>query len=69
MEIKETQYYGTAAGLNFKLVQEKDGWWSVYMKNTGDRYIPKIQAKDLEHAKSYCDMIEPVVIPMKELII
>lgn len=56
-----------ANGLTFKLEQEKDGWWSIYKLHeyTGE-YIPLRQARDLEHAKSYCDMIEPV--PLTRLV-
>lgn len=64
---KETHFYSTVAGLHFKLICEDDGWWSIYMKNTAGKYIPRIQSKDLEHAKSYCDLIEPAVVPMKSL--
>ena len=55
-------------GFTFKLEQEKDGWWSIYRLNefTG-KYMPQLQAKDLEHAKSYCDMQEPIVVPLEKM--
>ena len=58
----------SANGMNFKLVQEDDGWWSIYLKNayTGD-YMPRLQADTLEHAKYYCDLLEPVTVPMQRL--
>jgi len=61
------RYY--ANGLTFKLEQERDGWWSIYRLHeyTG-KYIPQLQARDLEHAKSYCDMIEPVPVPLTRLV-
>ena len=60
------RYY--ANGFTFKLEQEKDGWWSIYRLNefTG-KYMPQLQAKDLEHAKSYCDMQEPIVVPLEKI--
>lgn len=46
-------------GATFKIKQESDGWWSVYRVNdVTQELIPKIQAKDREHALSYIDMIE-----------
>lgn len=54
-------YY--ANGFNYKFIQEQDGWWSIYRYN-GVRYVPLLQAKDLEHCKTYADMCEasPVVL-------
>ena len=54
-------YY--ANGFDYKFIQEKDGWWSIYRYN-GVEYVPLLQAKDLEHCKTYADMCEasPVVL-------
>jgi hypothetical protein len=59
-------YY--ANGFTYKLKQEDDNWWSIYRYNedTG-KYCPKIQAKDLEHAKSWCDLCERAPIAMSRL--
>lgn len=65
---QETHYYSTSAGLHFKLVLGEDSWWSIYLKNaySGD-YMPQIQAKDYDHAKAYCDALEPVTVPLQRL--
>ena len=48
-------YY--ANGFNYKFIQEKDGWWSIYRYHEyRGEYIPLLQAKDLEHCKTYADM-------------
>lgn len=48
-----------ANGLDYILVKERDGWYSV-LNVTGGIYSPVIQAKDIEHAESYIAMIEPI---------
>ena len=55
--------YYYANGFDYKFVQEKDGWWSIYRYNSSE-YVPLLQAKDLEHCKTYADMCEasPVVL-------
>lgn len=59
-------YY--ANGFTYKLKQEEDGWWSIYRynKDTG-MYNPVLQARDLEHAKTWCDLCEPVPVAMNRL--
>lgn len=59
-------YY--ANGFNYKFEQEKDGWWSIYRLHEATmKYIPVIQAKDLAHAESYCDLCEAVTVPMERI--
>ena len=60
------KYY--ANGINWKLVQEEDGWVSIYRYNpdTG-KYIPRIQACNFEKAEEYCDKIELVNMPLQKL--
>lgn len=67
MEKKETiKYY--ANGLDFKIEKEEDGWYSIYQWNEYTmNYMPKIQAKDLEHAKTFCNFCEPKVVPLQKL--
>lgn len=56
--------------LDYKFVEENDGWWSIYRRNAyTDEYKPLIQAKTLEKAKEYCHFIEPVTVPLKEFIV
>jgi hypothetical protein len=57
-----------ANGMTFRLIQEKDGWWSIYLRNayTG-QYKKQLQAKDREHAEIYCDLCEPVTVPMMRI--
>lgn len=53
-------------GATFKIKQENDGWWSVYLVNDETHELePKIQAKDREHALSYIDMIEVPRVPLQ----
>ena len=56
-------------GLDYKLIEEDDGWWSIYCYHIHRmEYVPVIQAKTLEKAKEYCDMREPITVPLKELV-
>lgn len=59
-------YY--ANKFTYKLIEENDGWWSIYRFNEyTNKYMPMLQAKDLSHAKSYCDLCEPVVVPLRPI--
>ena len=52
-----------ANGLAYVFIKEPDGWISILQRQQNGDYIPKIQAKDEPHAKSYINMIEPLAIP------
>ena len=56
--------YYYANGFNYKFEQEADGWWSIYRYHECRGYIPLLQAKDLEHCKTYAELCEasPVVL-------
>lgn len=60
------KYY--ANGIGWKLVQEDDGWVSIYRYNpyTGG-YMPQIQACNFEKAEEYCNSFECVNMPLKKL--
>ena len=59
-------YY--ANGYTYKFIQEKDGWWSIYRYHEyRGEYIPLLQAKDLEHCKTYADMCEASPIVLRRL--
>ena len=58
--------YHYANGFNYKFIQEKDGWWSIYRYN-GVGYVPLLQAKDLEHCKTYADMCEACPVVLRRL--
>lgn len=61
------EYY-SINGLDYKLIQENDGWWSIYRWHIHKHdYVPLLQAKTLEKAKEYCFKCEPVVVPMTKL--
>lgn len=47
----------------YNLVKMKDEWIAVFSVRNGE-YIPMIQAKDREHAVSFCQMREPVPVPV-----
>lgn len=60
------RYY--ANGITWELIEESDGWWSIYeIHPVTQQRIPKLQAKDLAHAKSYCYLTETVNIPMQAI--
>ena len=56
-----TEWYNT---IEYKLCTMKDGWIAVFEADPNGEYTPIIQAKDLEHARSYCNMREPVTVPV-----
>ena len=51
-------------GMHFIFVSMKDGWTAVFEQD-GGQYIPVIQAADMEHAQSYCNLLEPLRVPVK----
>lgn len=60
------QYY--LNGITWDLEQESDGWWSIYeIHPVTQQRVAKIQVKDLDHAYSYCAMIEPVTVPLQQI--
>ena len=54
-------------GLTWLFVTLRDGWIAIFERENPDYYRPAIQSLDLEHAKSYCAMIEPVTFPLQVL--
>lgn len=51
-------------GNSYRLVEEEDGWWSIYLWHEYRmEYIPCLQARDYEHAKSYCAFKEIPRVP------
>lgn len=53
-------------GIKYIMGTMEDGWIAV-LQADGDGYRPLIQAADLGHALGYCNLIEPVTVPMQEI--
>lgn len=53
-------------GINWKIIQEKDSWYSIY-KIIDGKEIPIIQAKDLKHAEEYIYKREVCNFPINKL--
>lgn len=53
-------------GIDYKFLTMYDDWIAIFEFNadTGE-YKPLIQAKSLEHARSYCDRRERIPVPAK----
>lgn len=47
----------------YNLVKMNDGWIAVFSVRNGE-YIPMIQAMDRAHAVGFCQMREPVPVPV-----
>lgn len=58
------KYY--ANNIEWEFEPLADGWIAIYMLDKGTR-IPHIQARDTEHAKSYCNMYERVSVPFNSI--
>lgn len=54
------KYY--ANGIEWEFEVQSDGWIGIYQLDRGVR-IPFIQAKDYEHARSFCNMYERITVP------
>lgn len=54
------KYY--ANGIEWEFEEQADGWIGIYQIDHGAK-IPHIQAKDIEHAKSYCNYYERITVP------
>ena len=54
--------------INYKFCDMKDGWIGIFeVDSYSGTYTPKIQAKDMPHAISYCAMREPIPVPIQVL--
>lgn len=68
--IKENCTGSTTEWINqieYKFGQMLDGWTAVFERTETGDYMPLTQAKDLEHARSFCNMREPVTVPVSFL--
>ena len=69
---KWTQENGTgrrshsANRIDYEFVTMRDGWIAVFEK-CGCNYDPLIQAADIAHAESYCNLREPVTVPAQRI--
>lgn len=55
-------------GNDYMLVEEEDGWWSIYRWHEHKmQFVPCLQAKDYEHARSYCAFTEIPRVPFNVL--
>lgn len=53
--------------LDWILISMKDEWIAVFEKINPNYFRPATQARDMDHAKSYCQMVEPVTVPLQVL--
>ena len=40
-----------------------DGWVAVFEIGNSGELLPQIQASDMPHARSYCELREPITVP------
>lgn len=54
-------------GIDYKFLTMHDDWIAIFEFNadTGE-YKPLTQAKDIEHARSYCERRERIPVPAKK---
>lgn len=57
-----------ANGIDYVFYSLPDNWIAIFYYQYGAGLKPLIQAKDLEHAKSYCVLREVCSVPLKRLI-
>ena len=57
-------YY--ANGAQYKLVTMRDSWIAVFESYAGN-YDPLIQAQDMKHAESYCNLREVLNVPAQPI--
>lgn len=54
--------------ISYKFVTMNDNWIAIFeYDHMRGEYIPLIQARDMEHAESYCDLREPIPVPVNKL--
>lgn len=54
--------------ISYKFVTMNDNWIAIFeYDHVRGEYIPLIQAKDIEHAESFCFMREPVPVPVERI--
>ena len=60
---RETCY---SNNITYELVIMKDGWVGILERDDyNGNYYPQIQARDLNHAKSWCTMTERINVPFQ----
>lgn len=54
-------------GIDYKFLTARDGWVVIFEYNADiSEYKPLIEAKDIEHARSYCARREKIPVPAKK---
>lgn len=55
-------------GIDYKFLTARDGWVVIFEYNADiSEYKSLIEAKDIEHARSYCARRERIPVPAKSL--
>lgn len=53
----------SANTIDYVLVQKPDGWVGI-LESEGTGYTPLIEAYNMDLAKSWCEMREPITVPV-----
>ena len=53
-------------GISYVMATMKVGWVAVLHVGASG-YTPVVKAENINHARSYCNLIEPVTVPMQEI--
>lgn len=60
-----TRYY--CNNMSYCFATMTDGWIAIFDVTEPNEWVPKIQASDISHAESYCQMIEPIRVPVTKI--
>lgn len=53
--------------MSWLLVPMTDGWVAVFEIINGCSYIPSTQAVDMNKAKTFCNLTEPITVPINPI--
>lgn len=57
-----------ANGESYTFITRTDGWIQIVNVTDPCSYRPEIEARDRAHAVSYCELLEPLRVPVAELV-
>lgn len=53
-----------ANGADYILITRPDGWIQIVDATDPASYRPEIEARDLQHARQFCELTEPLRVPV-----
>lgn len=56
-----------ANGARYIFITGRDSWIRIINATDPGRYYPEIEAADRQHAAAYCELLEPLRVPVQPI--